>query len=99
MRLTETSFITECTHLTSFASFFDYGAEIIRGANYNVWYALPMITPSSLIHNVGFYVVWIYWLLYFGFGLICLITDHKHLKEKFIPTLFCSLDNKPHQEY
>ena len=80
VRLTETSFICECTHLTNFLSFFNMGAEVLQNSNYDVWLALPLITLSSLKTNIGFYIACSYWTLLFFLGLLSMRADRKQLK-------------------
>ena len=80
VRITETSIICECNHLTSFLSFFNKGAEVLQESNYDVWLALPHITLSSLKSNVGFYIACTYWGLWVIFGLIVMSVDSKSLK-------------------
>ena len=88
VRLTDSSFVCECTHLTHFLSFFNKGAEVVQSSNYAVWLALPDITLSSLQANVGFYIVCTYWLLLLIFGVIAARTDRKRLKNDFFSILY-----------
>ena len=80
VRLTETSVICECTHLTNFMSFFNKGAEVLQESNYAVWLAIPQITLSALKTNIGFYIACSYWFLLFILGLLVCNTDRKHMR-------------------
>ena len=62
-----------------------------------MWYALPMITPSSLLYNIGFHITCVYCLLYFSLGILCLITDLRYLKGKFTATLFDSVHSEANE--
>ena len=80
VRITETSIICECNHLTSFLSFFNKGAEVLQESNYDVWLAIPLITLSSLKTNVGFYIACTYWGLWLLLGILSMGADNKHFK-------------------
>lgn len=82
------SFTCECTHLTSFLSFFDKGVSVLQDSNYDVWLALPLITISSLKTNIGFYIACAYWGSLFLLGMFAMNSDRKHLKGRRLKLLY-----------
>ena len=74
--------------MTNFLSFFDKGAEVLQESNYDVWLALPQITPSSLSTNIGFYIACSYWALFLAIGLCVTTIDRKRLRGKHLELLY-----------
>ena len=69
-----------CSHMTSFAVFFDSGVDVITSSNYDVWLALSEITLHSLSKNIGFFIVIGWWSSLAIFALICCLFDSSKLK-------------------
>ena len=82
VRITQTSFVCECNHMTNFLSFFNKGAQVLTDSNYDVWLALPQMTAASLKTNIGFYITCTYWCAFFLIGLFVRAADRKHLQGK-----------------
>ena len=70
----------ETRHLSSFVSFFDTGAEVLSHSNYNVFWALPHITPASLKSNVGFWAVLAFALAWLLLGCAGCLADRRSLR-------------------
>ena len=95
VRITETSLICECSHLTNFVSFFNKGAEVLSESNYGVWLALPQITVSCLKTNIGFYIACSYWLAFLIIGALSCATDRKYLRGNYFELLYQATHSSP----
>ena len=80
--------ICECSHLTTFLSLFNKGAEVIQESNYDVWDDLVQISGASLKTNIGFYIACSYWVLFLVFGVAVISVDRKKLRRKKFLVLY-----------